>query len=234
MGVSQIMNGQVRHSDWKELYWLSGIGAIVSEVVLILGAVLFFIWPYAPGRLTTEEVFALLRNNPVGGAVSLDLLLLVGNVVALLLFLALFVSLRPVNPSYALVALGMGLIAVALIVPARPIVEMFNLSGKYAAADAAAKSNILAAGDAVLAMFDGTSWAANTILGGLSLLISSILMLRSERYNRLTGYVGIIVNIAVCSFFIPVVGIYLLALAVPGYILWYALLAAAFFRAART
>lgn len=126
----------------------------------------------------------------------------------------------------------MGLIALALIVPARPIVEMFHLSGEHVAADAAAKAQSLAAGGATLATFDGTSWAANTLLGGFSLLISSILMLQSERYNRLTGYVGIAVNHAVCGFFLPVVGIYPLALTVPGFILWYALLGAAFFREA--
>jgi len=38
-------------------------------------------------------------------------------------------------------------------------------------------------------MFDGIGWFMNTLLGALSLLISSILMLRSNIYNKSTAYV---------------------------------------------
>ena len=34
---------------WKDLYKMAGMAAIVSEVVILLGIVTYFIWPYAPG-----------------------------------------------------------------------------------------------------------------------------------------------------------------------------------------
>jgi hypothetical protein len=227
------MKEQVEEREWRDLYLLGGITTVLLEVILVLAIVGYFFWPYTPGTASAEVVFALLQRDVLGGAISLDVLLLIGNIVGLPVFLALFVSLRPTNRSYALVALVTGIIAVALIVPARPILEMVSLSRSYAVADPVAQSRILAAGDAILSVFNGTSWATNTFLGALSLLISSVLMLKSEFYGRLTAYVGLATNAAACGFFLPVIGTILLFLTVPGYMIWYALLAVRFFRAAR-
>lgn len=219
---------------WKELYTLAGVAAIVSEVVILLGIVGYIIWPYAPGTKSTESIFLLLQSDPLGGLVSLDLLLLVSNIFGILLFLAFYVSLRQVNESYALIALALGLVGVVLLVPSRPIVELFALSGRYAAATTeAAKGELLGAGAALLALFDGINWFMNTLLGGISLLISSVLMLRSAVYSRRTAYVGILTNIVVCGFFIPVLGKIFLFLSLPGYLIWYFLLARTFLRMAK-
>ena len=48
---------------WKDLYKLAGIAAIVSEFVILLGLVTFFIWPYAPGSKTTEEILRLTKSS---------------------------------------------------------------------------------------------------------------------------------------------------------------------------
>ncbi|HTX79664.1 MAG TPA: DUF4386 family protein, partial [Longilinea sp.] len=210
---------------WKDLYKAAGIAAIVSEAVILSGLVTYFIWPYAPGNKTTEEIFTLLHNNLFGGLVSLDLFLLLGNVFSILIFLGLYVSLKPVNESYALFALALGLIGVVLLFPARPIFELVSLSAAYtAAASEAARSQYLAAGTALLSLFDGTGWIANTLLGGISLLISSLLMLRGGIYSKATAIVGIATNVATCCFFIPVIGTFLLFLSLPGLMAWYFLL----------
>jgi hypothetical protein len=225
------MDTSIVDPRWKDLYKLAGIAAIVSEFVILLGIVTFFIWPYAPGSQTTEEILRLLQSDPLGGLVSLDLFLFVGNLFSIVLFLALYVSLRLVNPSFALVALAVGLIGVVLLIPARPIFELFALSRQYAAATTdAARSQILAAGDALLALFDGTNWIMNTLLGALSLLTSSLLMLRSRTYSKATAYAGIFTNAVVCGFFIPTLGKFLLFLSLPGYMIWYFLLAKRFFQ----
>ncbi|MBW7885023.1 MAG: hypothetical protein H3C34_20780 [Caldilineaceae bacterium] len=219
---------------WKDLYTIGGITAIVMEIVLVLSIAAVFIWPYAPGQISTESIFLLLQNDRLGGLISLDFLLVVGNLLGILLFLALYVSLKPVNESYALIALALGLVADVLIIPARPISELFTLSDLYAAATTeAARSHYLAAGEALLVLFNGTGWFTNTLLGGLSLLISSLLMLHSNVFGRLTAYVGIATNIAVCGFFIPGIGLLLLFLSLPGYIIWYIQLARTFLQLGR-
>ena len=56
---------------WKDLYKLAGIAAIVSEFVILLGIVTFFIWPYTPGskinvRMTpySREAARKLYSDP--------------------------------------------------------------------------------------------------------------------------------------------------------------------------
>ncbi|MGA7194555.1 MAG: DUF4386 family protein [Anaerolineales bacterium] len=224
------MNANLIDARWKDLYKLAGVAAIVSEFVILLGIVTYFIWPYAPGNKTTESIFLLLQSNPFGGLVSLDLFLFIGNLFSILLLLALYVSLKQVNESYALIALAFGMIAVVLLIPSRPIIELFSLSGQYAAAtNEAAKTQYLATGATLLTLFDGTGWFMNTLLGSISLLISSLLMLRSNIYSKSTAHVGIITNVVACGYFIPVLGTFLLFLSLPGYMIWYFQLAKRFF-----
>ena len=228
------MNSSAIDPRWKSLYTLAGIAAVISILVILLGIVTYFIWPYSPNTKSAEEILLFLQSDPFGGLVSLDLFLLIGNLFTIFTFLALYVSLKPVNESYALVALAVGLVGLVLLIPSRPIIEMFALSGKYAAATTdAAKSQILASVGALLALFDGTGWFMNTLLGALSLLVSSLLMLRSQTYSKATAYAGIITNALVCGFFIPVLGTILLFLTLPGYMIWYFLLARRFFQMGR-
>jgi hypothetical protein len=225
------MNTITNELRWKDLYRIAGIAAIISEVVILLGIVTYFIWPFTPGKESTESIFLFLQRDRLGGLISLDLFLFVGNLFSITLFLALYVSLKQINESYALIALAVGLIGVVLLIPSRPISELFTLSQSYANAPTeAAKSQYLAAGEALLALFNGTNWFMNTLLGGISLLISSLQMLRSKLYSKSTAYVGIFTNAVVCGFFIPVVGTFLLFLSLPGYLIWYFLLARKFFQ----
>ena len=94
------------------------------------------------------------------------------------------------------------------------------------------KNQYLAAGETLLSYFRGTAWAVNTFLGGFSLLISSLLMLRSAFFSKSTAYIGIVTNLAVCAFFLPLIGTALLFLSVPGYFIWHIQLARSFFQLA--
>jgi len=229
------MNIETKNPRWNELYKIGAIAAILSEIVLIIGIVAFFIYPFAPGNQSTESIFLLLQNDKLGGLLSLDFHLVLGNLFGILLFLALYVSLRQVNESYALIALVLGLVADFLIFPARPISELFSISGLYAnATTEIARSQYLAAGEALLSLFNGTSWILNTLLGGFSLLVSSLLMLRGNVFSKSTAIVGIITNAAVCLFFIPTIGTYLLMLSLPGYMIWFVQLTRRFLKMAQS
>jgi hypothetical protein len=98
---------------------------------------------------------------------------------------------------------------------------MPHLSDLYAAATAdAARSQYLAAGEAVLAFFDGTAFLVNTSFGGLSPLFSSLLMMRGRTFSKAAAYAGIVTNGAVCLSFLPVISTILLFLSLPGYLIW--------------
>lgn len=75
---------------WKGLFRAAGAAAVVSEMILILSLVTYYFWPYAPGSMITGEILLLLAHNPVGGLISLDLFLVLGNLVGVVfLFLSI-------------------------------------------------------------------------------------------------------------------------------------------------
>jgi hypothetical protein len=230
------MNVNTIDPRWKDLYTISGITAVMIEIILILTIFAVFIWPpYSPDSDSTESILMLLHNQPWAGLITLDLLLFVGNLLGIPVFLALYVALKEVNESYALIALVLGLIGISWIVPARPLSELLSLSDLYATATTeVAKVQYLAAAETFLASFNGTGWFLNTLFGGITYLISSFLMLRSSAFSKATAYVGIISNTAVFCFFIPVIGMPLLFLSVPGYLIWFFQLARTFFKMGRS
>jgi hypothetical protein len=204
---------------WMGLCRIGVVAAFILAASSVFAVIAYFIWPYAPGFKTTEAVFGLLQKDRFAGLISLDFLLLVTSLVTVLFYPAVYVSLKRINESLALIALIIGIISVAIILPARPILEIIALSDKYAAAASEAeKIRYLAAGEGLLSLFNGTAWAVWYGAGVVSGLISSILMLRSAIFGKVTGWVGIISNIAAGGIFIPVIGLVLAMLAMPGFI----------------
>jgi len=202
---------------WRDLYRLGGIAYIVLAFSTVFAIVAFFIWPYEPGFVPTADVFATLQADKLRGLMSLDLLFILGTLISVLPVLALYAALKQVNASYALVALALGLIAIVALIPARPIAELVTLSDRYANATTdAARNQYLAAGEALLTLFNGTAWIVNIVLASVSGLISCLLMLRSNIFSRATAYFGIALSIMIFLFFIPVVGMFLLLLSTAG------------------
>jgi hypothetical protein len=78
--------------------------------------------------------------------------------------------------------------------------------------------------------FNGTGWIVYTVFGGISTLISSLLILRSNVFGRAVAYIGIIDVIGSLGIFIPVVGIPLSLLATFGGVIWSILIARTFFQ----
>jgi len=205
---------------------MGGAAALISVVIIPLTIVAYFLWPPFP-----DDILVVIQEDRLAGLMSLDFLYLANNLIAIPLFLVLYVTLRRVNQGLAAMALAMGLVGLVCLVPARPILEMMTISDQYAAATTDAQSAIyLAAGDALLSLFDGTAFNLHYLLGSASSLISSLLMLRSGIFGRRTAYVGIVTNIVVFGLYVPGIGVYLSLLSVVGYFVWYILLARRFFQ----
>lgn len=213
-------------SRWQWLYRIGAVAALSSVVIIPISIVAFFVWPTFP-----DNVLAVIQQDRLAGLMSLDFLYLLGNLFAIPFFLVLYVTLKEVDEGWALIALAMGLIGLACLVPARPILEMLALSDRHAAATTDAERAIYqAAAEATLALFRGTVFNAHYVLGSASLLISSVLMLRSDLFGKATAYVGLATNIVVFGLYVPQIGVYLSLLSVAGYIIWYILIARKLFR----
>jgi hypothetical protein len=213
-------NAQPGDGRWQGLCRVGAVAALISVVIIPITIVAFFIWPPFP-----DDILAVIQEDWLAGLMGLDFMYLLGNAFAIPFFLVLYVTLKEVDESWALIALILGLLGLVCLVPARPIPEMFALSDQYAAATTDAERAIYqAAGEAILALYHGMAYHVHYILGSASLLISSFLMLRSDTFGRATAYVGIVTNVVVFGLYVPEVGVYISILSVVGYVIWYILI----------
>jgi hypothetical protein len=211
---------------WKDLYRIGGIASILIAVSLVFAIVAYFIWPFKPGLTSTENIFVTLHANRLGGLMSLDLPFPIIVLLNILPLLALYVALKQTNESYALIAVVLGLVAAILLLPSRPLAELVYFSDKYAAATTEAeKLRYLSAGESFHALFNGTTWMMYTVLGSISTLIFTSLMLQSGLFGKVTAYMGIVSAIGAQGVFIPVIGPLLSLLATFGAVLWSMLIA---------
>lgn len=218
-------------SRWRDLYRIGFVACLALPVVLILAVLAFFIWPYAPGSTHVADIFALLQKDRVAGLMSLDLSVPILLPIITLQMLALYATLKGVNESFALIALVSGLMGIMLWLTARPLVEMAYLSDQYATATSdAARSQSLAAGVALNALFNGTSWMLSQFFISISYTISSLLMFQSQLFSKATAWVGIVLGISGLGFFIPGIGVVVSLLGTLGAVPWYLLLARDFFK----
>ena len=214
-------NTQPGDRRWRSLYRIGAVAAVLSVLVIPLSIIAFFVWPLWP-----DNILAVIQEDWLSGLMGLDFGYLVSNVFAIPFFLVLYVTLKEIDEGWALVALTMGLLGLACLVPARPIPEMFALSDRYAAAATEAeRDTYLVAGEAMLTHFHGMAYHAHYVLGSASLLISSVLMLRSRTFGRATAYVGIVTNIVVFGLYVPEIGVWISMLSVLGYLIWNILIA---------
>ena len=234
MSQAQLTNTEIADARWRNLYRLGGIASITVLIIMLISVVGYIAWPNAAGVTPTLKIFNLIQTNIWAAFIALDLGLSVGNLVAIFIYLALYVALRRVDETFALIALVLGLVAIAALIAARPLFEIFTLSNLYMAASTeTTKALYLAAGETLLVQFHGAAWYTYMFLGTVASLIYAVLMLRSQSFSRVLAYVGIVTFTINAFFWVPVVGLMLLFVAMFSSVLWYILLARDLFRLAK-
>ena len=90
-----------------------------------------------------------------------------------------------------------------------PAFSLLSLSSQYLAAETEAqRSAAFAAGKAMLAIFQGTTWGLSFVLMSVGLLVISAVMLKSNAFSKFTALLGIVANVAGICGFLPVVGLF--------------------------
>jgi len=118
-------------------------------------------------------------------------------------------------------------------IAARPAFEMLYLSHGYAAAKTDAESAIfLAAGEAKVATFHGTAFYINYILGSLTGLIISWVMLKTTLFSKATAYVRIASSICDFGLFVPTIGMFIAIFSMLFLVIWNIMIARRFFQLA--
>lgn len=175
--------------SWKELYRIGGVAALLSVLLILIQVAVFVNWP---PPVSVMDWLALFQNNWLLGLLSLDLLYLLNNTFLILIYLALYIVLKPVNPSWMTIATVLGFVGIAAYFASNTSFEMLALSSQYTAAGTEAeRAMLLAAGQAVLAIYKGTAFDVYYVFNAAALLILAVVMLRSTVFSKVTGYWGL-------------------------------------------
>jgi hypothetical protein len=210
---------------WKNLFMFGGIAAFANVVLMLISVIGYILWPYAAGVTPTQDIYTLVQTNIWAAFIALDLGVSITNLLSIFIYLALYIALRQVDEAYALIALGLGLVAVTAMIAARPVLEIFTLSGLYASARTdVEKSLYLVAGESLLVHFHGAAWHISMFLGALASLINALLMRRSQFFGRTLAYIGILTFTIGAFFWVPVLGLMFLFLSMLGSVPWSILL----------
>jgi hypothetical protein len=219
------MSQAMPDTSWKPLYRVGGAAALITAVLIPLQIVVFVAWP-PPLEGTVSEWFTLFEDNWLLGLLSLDLLLIVDYVLLVPIVLALYVALRRVSESWMAVATALYFVAIAAYFASNTAFEMLSLSDQYAAATTDAQRTMyLAAGQAMLATFEGTAFQVSYVLASLAGIIIGAVMQRSDIFSKVAAYALILGDVIGPGLYVPTIGIFLSVISVPVLWIWYVLIA---------
>ena len=171
-------------AQWRGLVRTGGWVAYAGVLLIVVQIALYLIWPPPD---TVVGFFELLSDNPVYGLITLDVLYILSNLLAYLLYLALAVVLWRVSRSGVVVALAFGVLGMAAYMASPRPVEMLGLAHAFADADGAERVALIATGEGMLATWMGTAYDVYYFFNLVTLMIFAILMLRSQAFTRATA-----------------------------------------------
>ena len=219
-------------SGWSSLYKLGGISALLLVAIVIIQLIVFSIAP-PPLDGTAMDWFILFQKNPIIGLIHFEFLMILYVILCIPIALALYTLLRRVNPSWTAIYLILSLLGVMCFIAARPAFEMLHLSNGYAAAETEMqKAAFLAAGEAKVATFHGTAFYINYILGSLTGLIISMVMLKTTLFSKATAYVRIASSVCDFGLFVPVIGMFIAIFSMLFLVIWNIMIARRLFQLA--
>jgi hypothetical protein len=202
-------NHETTTPGWSGLYKVGSVSSLLLAAIIIATGIVFAIEPQ-PLDGTALDWFLLFQKNPLLGLLDFELLMIVYVLVSLPVALSLYVLLRPANPSGMVIYLAMSLIGAMCFITARPAFEMLSLSNGYAVATTEAeRAMFLSAGQALVAAFHGTAFQISYILGSISGLIISLVMLQTKVFGKAFACVRMASSICDFGLYIPGIGIYI-------------------------
>jgi hypothetical protein len=174
--------------NFQPLYRVAQISTLIMLVLIPLQIIIYVI---SPPPNSVKGFFELYQQNPFLGLLSLDFIYLFNNIIIVIIYLALFVLLFQERPVTVLLALILGLIGIACYYPSNPAFEMLTLSHQYFNALPDQQTIYLAAGEALLAGYAGTTFNAYYVLSTICLLLFAYTVLKSRRFKKSIGLWGL-------------------------------------------
>jgi hypothetical protein len=205
-------------SRLPDLFKIGGLAALITAVLIPLQIAVFIAWP-PPLQGPIVDWFTLFHSNWLLGLLSLDLFLLFDYVLLIPIVLSLYFALRQHGRSFMVMGVACFFVAITCYFASNTAFEMLALSNRYAAATTEAqKTLLLAAGQAMLATYQGTAFHVSYLLGSIAGILMSVVMLRSADFSKVAAHAGIWGNLVGLGLYIPKIGISLSAGS--GLVLW--------------
>ena len=199
--------------DLSSLCRIGGIAALILIVYSLATMVQMVVLGGQPA--SAAQAFDLLQHHRAMALLRLDLPTIAFLPLYYLIFLGLYAALRRTNRALALLSTLLAFAGLTLVLSTPTALSLIPLSDRYAsAASDAARMQLLAAGEAIMAADIWHSTAA--ILGGVLLQCGAVLicvvMLRGSVFGKSTAWLGIVMHgldlaHIVCGLFMPVSGI---------------------------
>lgn len=182
------MELRTSRNSWSALYKGGSLAAAAVVAFIPLQTAIFAVWP---PPTTVQGWFNLFGQSALVGLLDMDLLLLVDYLLMCVVVLALYILLRRLAPVLMTVALAGQFLGAAAYFSSVTAFEMLALSRQYAAAtDAAEQSSLVAAGQVLLATWQGTAFNLSYVLGGLVILAITGALQHSRLFGRTIVYTG--------------------------------------------
>jgi len=201
---------------WQGLYRAGGLAALLY---VLLGVVIPTVMVYAEGydfHLTGPAMLAFIASHRLWWT-TLQTLVLGSGLLAVVVFVAVFVALWPLDKSRAAVGATVAVASQILFVAYYPVLlGLVYLSDRYAVAPAAERAPLAAAADALLAMNNAINPIYEPVFAA-SVSLLSFIMLKGV-FSRATAYIGLAVFPA------SIVGLALVPWLGVGYLWWWILL----------
>jgi len=178
----------------RNLYCIGGIAPLLTLT--------FYISEYAFIDLgtfptSTEAWFQLFQHNKLLGLFYLNSLDISSITLLGVMFLALYMVLKDVNPSSMSIAVFFSLLGVtAFVIPRIATLSLMTLSDQYALATTEAERiRLLAAGEALRSLGIPTPQTVGFFFISIGVVIISIVMLQDNAFNKVTAWFGIMASL---------------------------------------
>jgi hypothetical protein len=207
--MNPLAGAESTESNWNNLYKIGGAAALIMVAITLAQVVIFAVAP-PPLDGTASDWFALFQKSAFLGLLGFESLLIIYTLLSVLVSVALFAALRPASQSLAVLFLVSSTIGCMAFIMARPALEMLSLSSRHAAATTEAqRAALLAAGEAMVAIFHGTTFQVSYLLGSITGLLIAAAMLRSGVFSRTTAYLRLGSSVLDFGIFIPGIGLFI-------------------------
>lgn len=219
---------------WKTLFYIAAFAAVYMIILIPIQGIVFIV---SPPPSTVLGFFELFQESILIGLINLDLLLTIDYVLVLFIYFVMFIVLSRKEKSLSLIAIILGCLSITLYIVSREATfSMIALSNEYfGATTEMEQAATLAAGKTLLAVYNGSSFGISYVLGGFTMLLFSIAMLRDELFENSIPITGLIMGVLM---FVPPtvgeIGVWISMVSLVPSLIWMYLMSRWLFRTART